>query len=319
MKTNKFFFVIAALMTISISSCNKVEAPATDNSNGMIRLSSVISQTSPIAQTRSIDQSLQNTQFATGMTIGLFVTDNATTPAPLYTNRELASDGSGALAVKTNENMYYGSNDRVNLYAYYPYNAAAMLAAVLPFSVKADQSSDADYRSSDLMWGVPAANPVKRTTDVVNLGFAHKFSKVIVKLTVGAGSPDLKGATVNILNTQPSTTLDIKTGIISAASGTAVPVKMATFANNATTFDCSAVVVPQTFTATTRLIEVLLADGGKLYYEAPAGGITFESGKSYIYNVTVNLTGLIVTSKITDWTAGNGTGDNGNADMPDAE
>lgn len=312
MKTTKCYLAVATLVVFCMTSCNQEDSlVSTDLTKSEILLSSAI------VQIPSIDQSPQNTQFAAGSKIGLFVTDNTATPAELYTNKELNADGSGLLAVKPNENMYYASNDLVNLYAYYPFNAAATLSMVLPFNVKADQNSVLDYRASDLMWGVPVSNPVKRTTDVVKIGFVHKLAKVTVNLISGAGSPDLKGATVTILNVLPSTTLNVKTGEITAASGTEAPIKMATFARDATTFDCSAVVVPQTVVATNQFIEVLLANGAKLYYKVPVGGITFTSGKSYIYHVTVNFTELTVSSQITDWTEGNGTGDNGNATMTD--
>lgn len=312
MKTTRFFLAIATLVAFCMTSCNQDDSsPSTDLVKSEILLRSAV------VQVPSIDQSSQNTQFAAGSKIGLFVTDHAATPAELYSNKELNADGSGLMAVKPNENMYYGSNDLVNIYAYYPFHAAATLSNALPFSVLADQSNVSNYQASDLMWGVPVSNPVKRTTNAVNIGFLHKLTKVTVKLISGAGSPNLKGATVTILNILPSTTLNVKTSEIAAASGTAASIKMATFASDATTFDCSAVVVPQTVVATNQLIEVLLANGGKLYYKVPVGGITFASGKSYIYHVTVNLTELTVTSQITDWIEGNGSGDNGNATMPD--
>jgi hypothetical protein len=63
------------------------------------------------------------------------------------------------------------------------------------------------------------------------------------------------------------------------------------------------IIVPQTVAANENFIKLHLAAGGDLYYKIPTGNITFDSGKKYIYHITVNLTGLTVTSTITDWTA----------------
>lgn len=313
MNAKILLFTLSAAMVAMGTSCSKEDNGMDTNRDGEIRLCTAITQT------RSIDQTLQNTQFGSGAKVGQFVTDNETSPTTLYNNRELTADGNGGLTVKSGENMYYGSNNKVNIYGYYPYNATVTLSDAQSFSVKADQSSDANSKASDLMLGAPTGtNPVKRISSAVSLTFAHKLSKVIVKLTPGAGSPELKGATVNVLNTKPTTTFTVKTKAITPATGVAATIKAATFAADATKFDCSAVVVPQSIGDGTRLIEVALADGGKLYYEAPEAGITFESGKSYTYNITVDLTELKVTTTITDWTIGTGD-DDGKATMPDAE
>ena len=45
-------------------------------------------------------------------------------------------------------------------------------------------------------------------------------------------------------------------------------------------------------------------------YKIPdAGGLTLESGKKYTYKITVNQTGLTVTSKIENWTSEEKVGD----------
>ena len=61
--------------------------------------------------------------------------------------------------------------------------------------------------------------------------------------------------------------------------------------------------MPQKVTQNTKFIKVALTTGGEFYYSIPdAEGITFESGKKYQYKITVNQSGLTVTSEISDWT-----------------
>ena len=77
-----------------------------------------------------------------------------------------------------------------------------------------------------------------------------------------------------------------------------------------------AIVVPQTLTATAaaplNFIKVHLNDGGDLYAKITSN-ITFEPGKKYLYTITVNLSGITLTSSITDWD--DGTGDSMDANL----
>ena len=67
-------------------------------------------------------------------------------------------------------------------------------------------------------------------------------------------------------------------------------------------------------------MKVTLKSGGELYYTLPSGAddadLVLESGKIYKYDIKVKLTGLTVTSQITDWeTIGEGIPTSGEAEM----
>ena len=67
-------------------------------------------------------------------------------------------------------------------------------------------------------------------------------------------------------------------------------------------------------------MKVTLKSGGELYYTLPSGAddadLVLESGKIYKYDIKVKLTGLTVTSQITDWeTIGEGNPVKGEAVM----
>lgn len=55
-----------------------------------------------------------------------------------------------------------------------------------------------------------------------------------------------------------------------------------------------------TVAASTQLLQVTLASGGVLYYK-PSSDQVFLGSKKYKYEITVNLSGLTVTSTIANW------------------
>lgn len=59
-----------------------------------------------------------------------------------------------------------------------------------------------------------------------------------------------------------------------------------------------AILVPQVMSG--KILTFKLADGGQLTYTIPVS-TTFESGKKYLYHITLDLTGITVTSKIEKW------------------
>lgn len=284
--------VIAALTMMGCSS-NDVEEQTTGQLTP-IRL------TSNVSQTRSANTQLQQTQLVTGVEAGVFV-KNVSGYITGGNNSKQTADGAGGF----NGNAIYFPADgsAVSVYAYAPYNIAwdDQSTTAVDFTVAADQSTDAGYLASDLLCGAPdGTNSFTKETETVALRFAHKLTKVNVKFSVGEGV-DLKGATVSLLNILPTTTLQVESGTLGAAKGTATAIKVATFAEDATAFVGSAVVVPQTIAAG-NFLQVKMADGRQ--YVAPlSADVTFEPGKVYTYQVTIGQRGIaiVLSSIITDW------------------
>ncbi|MBR1546734.1 MAG: fimbrillin family protein, partial [Prevotella sp.] len=271
-----------------------------------------ISQSTPITLVSNLDlmrtanTNLQKTQIAEGVKIGVFVkgTNGYIEDGD---NAEMTADGSGNF---TGNTLYFpedGSNVSINAYA--PYNAAftSKMDEAVDFSIATDQSTDANYLASDLLCGAPAGeNAYNMTTPAVPLVFKHMLSKLNIKFTFsGETDVDLKGASVSILNTKPSTTLKVDDATLGAASGTATDIKAVTFAADATAFVASAIIVPQTVGADD-FIQISLADGRNL--KAPLKSETsFLSGKAYTYTVKILGEGaqaaveIEMSTEVTDW------------------
>lgn len=310
----KAFMTIAVLALVA-AGCSNDE---TDNWAGEIRLSSRLEaqQTGTRAAT-----DIQGSQFASGEKIDVFICENTggVTATPYEQPLVYTTTGNGQMNPPANKQPYFPtSGNGVNIYAYYPSTkiGADITKTDVSFTVEEDQSTDANYKNSDLMYGTPAKTPVARTSSATTLTFTHLLSKVTIKLIQGAGSPTLTDAVVKLKDVRPSTTLNASNGTISAASGD--PKDITVKAATTTGLENSAIVVPQTLA--TSFIEVTLASGGVLISKDltgdggnPINSVVLTSGNEYTYTITVNLTSLDVTSTITPWNQD--TSATGNAEM----
>ena len=310
-------FLSLGLALLTLAGCSQDDAEQQNMDKPM-----PITFVSSVAQTRSANVNLQKVQIANGVEVGVFV---KTTSGYITggDNAKLTADGNGNF---TGTQLYFPTDgSAVSVSAYAPYNAAftGKASEAVPFSVAADQSSDAGYLKSDLLCGAPTGtNSFTKDNPTVALNFEHKLAKLKVKFTLGDTDVDLKGATINILNTLPTTTLKVSDGTLGTASGTATTIKAVKFASDATEFTASAVLVPQTVEAGS-FIQVVLAD--KMLDAKLNTAATFASGKAYTYNVNISGQGaetkaeIVLSSTVTDWdeVADELTGDVTEEDLPE--
>lgn len=318
MKTR--FLMATAAAAIVMVACNNEE---TDNWAGEIRLSSGLA-VQQVNSTRAANN-IQSEQFAADEKIDVFINEAVATGETATTSytQPLVYTAGGDGSMSTSDQPYYPTSGKdVNIYAYYPSGTVTSIdEEQIEFTVVADQSSDANYKVSDLMYGKPALNnPVGHTKNDVNITFKHLLSKVTVTLKQGAGIKNLTNAKVELLNVLPTTTLTPSTGVIFGADGdeTDITVMKVTDSSN---LSGSAVVVPQTLNQEVegkrRFIRVTLETGGILYSQNltdanndPIGDIVMTAGNEYKYEITVNLTSLDIKSSINPWdTGGSYTGE----------
>ena len=283
----KFMACTAAILTTA--ACSTDISPVDDPGEVKIMLTANVGST-----TRTTTTNLNVSHIAQGTdNVGVFIQkEGATSADGLLYNIAYSSDGSGGLTASTSSIYFPMDGSRVNIYACAPRISTSSPDENVTFSIATNQSSDADYIASDLMIGLPAKNPVAKTTSAIPLTFGHKMAKIIVDFT--GLSEDLTGLTLTTCDLFTSANVNIKNNTITTdESATKQPITIASIDAQKT---AACVIPPQKVAAGTKLL-CLDYHGIKTYYTTPAD-ITFESGKVYTFNMskltisTINLANL---------------------------
>ena len=335
MKTKLFLLAAAA----TLASCSSSD-DGPNYYDGTIRLTT----TDMSVNTRGTDQDIQSTQFLNGEKVDIFLWDAANvdygtdpgTPAAFsfYTQPLVCTaDGSGGLSFVTPQ--YWPIQEHpLTIYGVYPSgavgdNAIGTTDMNIPFTVKDNQSTAADYKASDLMVGMPTSgvdtdNP---TVDAswayqpsVPLTFKHMLSKININLSKTTATTEitdeqLKSAEVTLLNIKPTAHFSPKmaTALAADADGTVGSVVLYDGTiESAPAPAYSGIIPPQTFTAGTQFIQIKVGTD-TFVYSIPAGGLTLEGKKVYTFDIKIHKATIILTTTITDWVDGTPDHTEGNA------
>jgi len=190
--------------------------------------------------------------------------------------------------------------------------------STMTYSVKTDQTTEANYAASDLMFGTRLN--AYTTEDTVALSFKHLLSKIIIVPKVDA-SADFTIKKIKVMNTIPTANLTLNqtsrsTAPTIVASGNRANISIATDASTYTGTDVEdeCIIIPQTLPATvlnssgvavaTPFIRVTLDNETEYTYSLPSS-MTFEAGKSYRFTVQLKESDISVGYTVDDWAAGN--------------
>ena len=292
MKLNGIFIRLSSLVASIIiflgCTTEDVDMMAEVKGDNTIKLSTKLQNTRAASN-------LQDTQISTDVLVAVYGLSDGNTIAN-GDNESYRVDEEGNL-IAMNNTMTWPSSGNLCIYSYAPrQDQWNFTSTTKTFTVTTDQSSNEGYLASDLIYAV--AKPSLQNT--VSLGFVHKMARISLMLKTN-GSTSLSNATVKILNTLPSTTLSLGDGSLGSASGTSIPITMASdlALNAGGVITLYAVVVPQTIIANTTFVEV--TDGEESWKYCFSYDTQFESGQSYAFTVNVG------TNTVTSTISGNAT------------
>lgn len=230
-----------------------------------------IKLTCKVTPSRVTSLDYQSTQIVEGQRVGVTITD-----AQNEHNNVAWTVGTDGALNNTGSPIYWGE-DQVTITAYHPYKSTW---TDNEFSVSTDQSTDAGYLSSDLLWTSTTASIIDAP---VPLNFTHKLAKINVTIT-SEDIEDLSNVTICICGTNIFTGFNPTTGALSNVEGTIADIKAGVTTDRA--YTSSAIIVPQTVEKGTKFIK--LTHGNKNYYYTLPQKMEYQSGHSYNYTLKID-------------------------------
>ena len=314
----KMLFFAAAVL--ALTACSNEEENTNKDWNEEIRLC-----TQNLMMTRA-SSDIQSTQFAANEQIDVFVYDVAdqmtyTRPA-FYT-----ADGQGGLTTSPAQLWPSGTGSAINLYAFYPSRAVKEENFIgedeepeFFFTVALDQSTEAGYKASDLMFGGSITpngyQEIARTNSTVPLTFYHMLSKVNLNVTLGEALSEqvnsIYSISAKIKNVSPEAQFF---GIISSSplqpsmeyGGEPEDINVGNLTREDGIYSGSAIIPPQMIEPGNTLFSITITynDGSSrtLTYTLPSDSnvMLFESHYVYNFNITANVWGLSLSTTIEPW------------------
>ena len=181
---------------------------------------------------------------------------------------------------------YISAGQTATVKGYYPSSAASAAS----FTVSDNQTTDAKYKESDLMFA--AAQNATKSSSSPTLTFAHKMAKLIVNVTAVSGVGSITSVTLNNIS---------RTAVWTASSG-----ELGTLSNSGTITmsNGGAVLIPPQTTLEANDFLTIVTSAGTATYKL---GKTFDGGSVYTLNINVGLANIGVSTTITGWTGNEST------------
>ena len=286
--------------SLSLTSCQNDEETMQTDARVALQVTSGI-------QTRAYDATWEAND-----EIGIFGFTQGDAPAQAYTNERYVTTGGNGTFTPGGTPIYLPTDDSyLDFVAYYPHTTSLTADGIYAVDVT-NQSIQKDI---DLM--AASKLSANRSKNTVAFNFEHKLSKIVLTFKPGDGMAlsELTGMKVQLTNQQPKATFDVTQPDGEVVVGTNTPATL-TLNTDADGMSSEGIVLPSAnFDGMTLHLE--LSDGGSFFnwnLNKSQNADKFEAGKKYVYDITVNRSGLGVTATITDWTPGNGeNGEQGEA------
>ena len=283
----KKLFMLAAMFCLLLS-CTKQEIPTDEK----IPINISVGQ-----QTRANDSNFQ-----TDDKVGIYVVNYNGETAGSLANSGNHVDNIGfeynGSAWAPDETIYWkDKKTSADFYAYYPYSTNVTDVTTHPFSVKADQRSEANFWASDFLWG--KETNVTPTSSAVAIKTNHVLSRMIIEVKPGEGFTESEWTaatkSVKITGMKTAATIDLASGT-ATATGTAADISPLK-ASTSGTLTYKAMVVPQTVADNSKLI-VVTVNGVDYVYRK---GYEFKANTQHSFTITVNKSTSSVNVTIGEW------------------
>lgn len=303
MKTRNLLFAVAA---IAMAACS--------NENETVM--------SPVALTVNADITdvnntrVSGTSFSAGNTIGVSV--KATEGSTTGTNKKYTAETSDSKIVfNSTDPIYFVDAKSVTFSAYYPYSETVTAdAPEITRNTTGQTASDANQDDYDFLYDTADGSVANSG---ISMTFSHMMSKLTLTFVAGkgvesdndffnkfTGTYDVIGLIHNgKFNTSDGTTSFVE-GAVAEKITPAVPAQNTDVTDKKETKSSSIIIYPQPATS----VKVALTYNSVNYVATlsiPDG--VFAAGNNYSYTVTLNQTGLTISSAdITDWADKDKTG-----------
>ena len=308
MKTFKLLYIAAAALLFA-ACANEDEGLV---GNGLVAATVLADKTTSINTRGTVD----NSEWTVGDAIGVHVVSAGNTKG---TNQKyVATDANGTFVAADEENTIYFKDNKEQVFsAYYPYiDQIEDEEGWVDWSIdylKPEETLAKDFLFASGAVARKESPQVKFTnSDNGDHRFLHKMSMVKFVINEGPGVEGYYNEVKRIYLEKliRKGVINVKTGVAATDGNSAERIEMVVNKMLDNEITCEFVLFPQTVTNNQLRIELVVEydkDGSPTYNEyvatinLPREG--FESGKKYIYNISVTNTGInIENASIMPWT-----------------
>ncbi len=297
MKT-RIFILLAGVLALTVACNNEEKSGATaDNNNNQ---SSELVPVTLTAQTESATRgaagtTINDTYIASNQDVTVRIAAHESTN---FTDYVYKTGDNGALTLPANP-PYYPTTGTIDIRAYHPAGVDQY------FSVQTNQSTDAGYIASDLMWS-EGVSDVSRTYSAQTLTFAHKLCKIVVNATGIGGVSQINTITLN--GVKPTVDFSTTTGALTGdASGAPTNITLLT-GGTTSPVTATAIIPAQTITGNLITFTGKTSSGGDFtaIYKVPSGK-TFAAGSVNTFTLNVSWAEVTGQNAVSDWSDGGNT------------
>lgn len=279
--------VLAGTMMMAACSADETGASLPTAEDGDIVL------TSRVGETRTASE-LQTDAVSTSVTVGTFGV-SAGTLVTNGNNNQYSVAASGALTPKSKGMKWpSGKVGTVDIFAYAPYQNGWTYNASNTFSVSDDQSTDAGYLASDLLYASVTGQTYSASP--VALKFQHQLARISVNVTTATDRPADLPSSVDIYigGTLRTYSFNPSTGKGAVSGSTTKNIKIAKGVNVGKGYTAYAVIVPQTVKKEEKFLKIDKGTSDMVVAKLQAD-VTFEEGKTYNFKAVVSPEGIALT------------------------